>query len=389
MPRKMSKISSEMVAKAVLNEVEDLEEITEREMDSLESYKGAFEKARANPPKEFGEKLPPDRGKAVPLGSQWEVNFEKDFDTREEMRRWAYETLLEKPITGVDGSQAPADKVISLPVALVRACAFVNKHSQNFEKIERYRCLTPKSISVGEEDYMRLNSLEINLARFEMENEVALASQEEDPSLILMDNTFILSYLLATRSDDFLDLHLDSLLKLFKSTENNTMLAGIIDPSLAKDVSNSISDVYNLDQREVSDVNLVDEYLGIFDRTCTYRAKRNVLRKYNREVEGEEVDYRGEIGFFYMKTYSQQPTRVEFPLWIQREEKTDELADLVRASCILGEGYPYELSRAHEFVRLARKEKERFYEIVQKVAENRGLDYSISQKEFKKRRPVR
>lgn len=389
MPRKMNKLSSEMVAKAVLDEVEDLEKITEREMDSLKSYREAYEKARSNPPREFGEKLAPDQGKAVPLESQWEVKFEENFDTREEMRRWAYETLLEKPITGVDGSQAPADKVISLPVALVRACAFVNKHSNDFEKIERYRCLTPKSITVGDDDYTRLNSLEINLTRFEMENNVAVASQEQDPSLILMDNTFILSYLLATRSDDFLDLHLNSLLKLFKSTEKGTMLAGIIDPSLAKDLSSSISEVYNLGQPEVSDVKLMNENLGIFDRTCAYRAKRNVLRKYNRKIEGEKVDYREEIGFFYMKTHSHQPIRVEFPLWIQREKKIDELADLIRASCIIGEGYPYELSRAHEFVRIARNEKERFYEILQKVAENKGLDYSISQKEFKKRRPVR
>lgn len=372
-----------------MGKIDDLHEIGEREEDSLESYREAYEKAKEDSPEELMDKVDEYEGIGIPLENRWEFEFGKKFGTRKDMRNWAHNVLEGEAITGVDGSQAPADKIISLPIALVRAVGFLNRHNGDYEKLEKYRCLTSEDAYLESSDYLRLNSLEVNYSRFSLENEVALNSLEEDPSLILIDNTFILSYLLTSSTAEYLDLHLDSLLDLLERTKGRSMVAGVVDPSQSKELSNSLSKAYGLRKNPVHDSSLLFKYLDLFDRSCVYRSKRGVLRRYEKEQGGERVDYRNEIGFFYLKTHSHKPMRVEFPLWVHRKGLVEKLANLIRASCVVGEGYPYELSKAHEYVVISKNEKEKFYEIVQKIAEGKGLDYSLSQKEFKKRRPVR
>jgi len=385
----MAEIDRRMVLEAVADKIETLKDIGRRERVSLDAYREAYESARERSPQAVMESVDGTVGGCVPLEDEWEFDFGRSFDTRRDMRDWAGSVLKGEPISGVDGSQAPAGKVLSLPMALVRAVAFLNGHDGGYERLERYRVLTPEDASLESPDYYRLNNLEVNFTRFDLENEVALESLREGTSLVLIDNTFILSYLMTGGISEYFELHLKSLLNLLARTEGKSMVAGVVDPSQSKEISDMLSDVYGIEKDRVNDSALVHGYLGRFDRTCVYRSRRRVLRRYGSELEGREVDYRNEIGFFYLKAHSYRPMRVEFPLWIWREGLVDKLADLIRASCVLGEGYPYELSKAHEHVTISMSDRERFYEIVQGVAEREGIDYSISQKEIKKRRPVR
>lgn len=385
----MNKIDREKVVEAVFDKIDSLKNVSEAERTSLEIYQKAYQKAKNNPPKDIIGKLDNYTDIGIPLENKWEFSFGKTFETRKEMRNWARQILEGEAIAGVDGSQAPADKIISIPIALVRAVGFVNKHDSDYRRLEKYRCLTSEDSHFESTDYLRLNNLEINYARFDLENEIALKSLQENPSLILIDNTFILSYLLFTKTGEYFKLHLDSLLQLLNQVEGKSMIAGVVDPSQSKEISTTLSNAYEIKENPVHDSSLLYQNLDLFDRSCVYRSKRKVLSRYQTTYKGNKIDYSDGIGFFYLRTHSHRPMKIEFPLWIHEEGLVDELADLIRGSCVIGEGYPYELSKAHEHVIISKKEKEKFYEIVQKIAQREGIDYSISQKEFKKRRPVR
>ncbi|KXB08697.1 hypothetical protein AKJ56_00610 [candidate division MSBL1 archaeon SCGC-AAA382N08] len=387
----MNEINRKMVVEAVSDKINNLREISEKERTLLEVYGEKYEKAREKNPEEIMEEIESYENIGIPLEEKWQTEFEKKFETNKEMRNWAYEILKGETVTGVDGSQAPADKVISLPIALVRAFGFVNKHNGEYERLEEYRCLTSEENQVKSDDvYSRLNSLDVNFARFDLENKIAMESLQKSSSLVLIDNTFILSYLLSGEISEYFNLHLKSLLKLLEKLEKNTMISGVVDPSQSSEISTMLSKAFDVKKTPVEDSALLYNYLDIFDRTCVYRSKRRILKRYKVNFGGSKTfDYSNEIGFFYIRTHSYRPLRVEFPLWIHREGLVDKLANLIRASCIIGEGYPYELSKAHEYVTISGSEKEKFYEIVQKIADEEGIHYSISRKAFQKRRPIR
>jgi NurA domain len=77
---------------------------------------------------------------------------------------------------------------------------------------------------------------------------------------------------------------------------------------------------------------------------------------------------------------------LEIPLWIQEQGLLDEVIDLIRAEVIVGNGYPYVLESADAAAVITSRDRDAFYAIFQKFAEEQSLQLKISQKAVSKNR---
>ena len=88
-----------------------------------------------------------------------------------------------------------------------------------------------------------------------------------------------------------------------------------------------------------------------------------------------------------MKTgASAPPARLEIPLWVWREGLLDEVLDVVRAEVVVGNGYPYAIQAADAAAAIGARDREQFYAIFQRFAEEQGVKLRVSQKVASKAR---
>jgi hypothetical protein len=114
------------------------------------------------------------------------------------------------------------------------------------------------------------------------------------------------------------------------------------------------------------------------DRSQVFVCARNdgVLNKYYERV-----------CFVYLKTTAHNsPARVEFPRWVFEAGEHEHVLDLVRAECVVGTGYPYAVETVDAVAVLTMQDRERFYRLFQKFAEQEGLHPRFSRKAVSKRR---
>jgi hypothetical protein len=93
------------------------------------------------------------------------------------------------------------------------------------------------------------------------------------------------------------------------------------------------------------------------------------------------------VCFTYLKTTAGgAPTRLEFPRWLAEDEaELERVLNLVRAECIVGNGYPYALETADAVAVISLQDRERFYAAFQQFAEKEGLTLRYSRKALSKR----
>ena len=110
---------------------------------------------------------------------------------------------------------------------------------------------------------------------------------------------------------------------------------------------------------------LIQREYGVADRICYF-----YVRVAGRHGESE-------IG------------RVEVPSWVADD---DALLDLVHSTvlseCEKGEGYPMILSEAHERAVIRAREREMFYDMIDREMNTAGLRHTASAKQSSKRRPI-
>jgi hypothetical protein len=94
-----------------------------------------------------------------------------------------------------------------------------------------------------------------------------------------------------------------------------------------------------------------------------------------------------QVCFTYLKTTADgAPARLEFPRWlVEDEEELERMLNLVRAECIVGNGYPYALETADAVAVISLQDRERFYATFQQFAEKEGLALRYSRKALSKR----
>jgi len=64
----------------------------------------------------------------------------------------------------------------------------------------------------------------------------------------------------------------------------------------------------------------------------------------------------------------------------------EEVADAVRAECVVGNGYPYAIEAADQAALMTGRDREQFLRVVQDFAAEHRLDFHVSRKALSKGR---
>jgi hypothetical protein len=325
----------------------------------------------------------------LPFATQWQ--------SHQEAREWASQVLLDQPVMAVDGSQIPPSRDFSIPVAAVQIGWFENPHAsgQPYDKDLTFEILSPAEL-YGEMDEAdeaeggggMLGENLVNLRRFQAEcarlNTYMRASAERSPRPVaFFDGSLVVSFA-GNMNDKLRQRYVYAVKEMLQtSVETRVPLIGYVDTSYARDVSSMLRHLHDLPATvSVNDGQLWRPLLYWGDRSPLFTCARDddILPLY-----GELSD---QVCFTYLKTTAEgQPARIELPAWLVEDEvEKERVLDIIRAECVVGNGYPYALETADAVAVISMEDRERFYATFQRFATLEGLPLRYSRKSLSKRR---
>jgi len=327
----------------------------------------------------------PMRGLVVRFGAQW--------NTHEEARTWAKRVLQGQPTFAVDGSQIPQSRDFSIPVAAIQIGWFENPHtpSRPYVKDLSFEVLTPDELATYEEILEASDQTSggsafpgilVNLRRFQGECRRIITYMQEraacDPKpLCFFDGSLTLSFA-RHLSPPLRQDYLKAIVELLCASQTTGVpLVGYVDSSYARDLTTMLSLVSGMPvSAHLNDGMLLHPLMRWGDRSQVYWCVRDdeVLPLYEMQV--------GRIAFAYLKTSATAPpARVEFPGWLLEDRaRLEHIFDLIRAECVVGNGYPYVLETADAVAVISAEDRQRFYAVFQQFAQKEGLLLRYSRK---------
>jgi hypothetical protein len=337
---------------------------------SREELREAYLRLLSNlSPEEILDILQEDNG-AVPQEPVQHVILLGDaFTTQVEMKNWAAEELSKKVVIAVDGSQILTTGEFTIPLGFVQAGAFWTEYTPEkglYGKDFRSDIFVGSTATEEREQSEPLHEMGVNMRRLAKEIDLALETIEKFrkrgvKAYLLLDGSIIFRFL-NHASEEVKQAMCGDLVRLLHACEEKAIpVAGYVDHSFAKDITATLEKLlkksYDI---KVSDIAVVGPALGEVGfgaRTSVFRLKHDFLSRYYSE-------YANDMCFFYQKLHSGPPVRIEFPKWICDAEAVQDLARVVAAQAIIGDGYPYVLLRAHETAFLESANRDRFNTIV-------------------------
>ncbi len=362
-----------------------LQEFTKLSSAEILEKIAGIETPGAIPTKEF------DAAQELSLG------FPETFQNHEQARQWAHRAVLNHTIFAADGSQILPVKDFSIPVAAIQVAWFLNAHTTDgsYEKSATFEVLAPEELKIEYNGDRNISEQAVNLKRFELEiatlcglMERVAKQKPEKLSLALFDSSLVISFadrLQGEQRDNYVALVL-RLLRCSKDT--GVPLIGYVDTSYSKDLTHLLKNCFSLPEPDkIHDAQLVNHLLKWGDRTPLFVCARGSADKKQAGVLELFQEYERGIGFVYLKTHSTAaPARLEIPIWIQEAGLLDEVIDLIRAEVVVGNGYPYVVESADAAAVITARDRDAFYAIFQKFAEEHSLQLKISQKAVSKNR---
>ena len=159
-------------------------------------------------------------------------------------------------------------------------------------------------------------------------------------------------------------------------------LVGYIDTSYANDLAAMLDALGGRQTRQrISDGALLRSRMGWGDRSvaCICAREDKVL-----PVSGSK--YYDQVCFVYLKTTADRPpARLDLPRWLLEAGELERTLDVVRAECVVGNGYPYAVETADAVAVITMQDRERFYRVFQEFAKKEGLPLRFSRKTVSKR----
>ncbi len=397
----MLNLNISRVKQIIAEKVKDYKTMMTRLAPGIQAYLNAYNTMLQQDPADVRAAVGSSDNAGVPLEDKWFYPTGLDFPNREAMFEWAEGMLDRKRVGSVDGSQLDAGKSIGVPVALARAVGVINTYDGVTRPVtvDEYVGISPQDCleNAGGITKVRMVGPEIDYARSKLESKVAImllhdaAGNPTHLDTLLFDNTFLLSYLKTDRTGIYTKPSIENLLQMFNKTQTAEVpLLGVVDASVAKELSFTLQQLDPTGQLvhipPVPDAFLLKNHLNLFDRTCVFVSYREIVKKYVGTMNGVKLDYRDQVGFFYVRTHSFNPLRVEFPLWIYRAGRVDELKNILCALSVAGKGYPHQLDYCHKRCVLRNPERNFFLATLQKECNQQALDYTLSIKSFRKTR---
>ncbi|MGQ9501437.1 MAG: DNA double-strand break repair nuclease NurA [Anaerolineae bacterium] len=320
------------------------------------------------------------------------VRFDAQWNTHEEARAWAKRVLLGQPTFAVDGSQISQSRDFSIPVAAIQIGWFENPHtpSRPYLKDLFFEVLTPDELATYEESIETSDpafggafpGVLVNLRRFQGECQRMIIYMQEcaayDPKpLCFFDGSLTLSFA-RHLSPQLRQEYLKCIVDLLHTSQiTGVPLIGYVDSSYARDLVTMLSLISEVPTPvRLNDGMLLQSHMRWGDRSQVYWCARDdeVLPLYEMQV--------GRIAFAYLKTSTTAPpARIEFPGWLlENSTRLEHIFDLIRAECVVGNGYPYVLETADAVAVISAEDRQRFYAIFQRFAEKEGLMLRYSHK---------
>ena len=159
-------------------------------------------------------------------------------------------------------------------------------------------------------------------------------------------------------------------------------LAGFVDSSSSKDFLTLLNLVTGQPYLSLTDGPLLAGSLPEWgDRSPLFICARGD----QLSMQGRATYYRDVVFSYVRLAQNRPPARIEMPLWLLQEGRSQQVLDLVRAECVVGaKGYPYAAETADAVAVLQMIDRERFYALFQQFAEAEGLYLNQSRKSLSK-----
>jgi len=316
--------------------------------------------------------------------------FAQSWRDHRESRSWAFEILLNRPVLAVDGSQITPTKDVGPAVAAVQIGWFVNEHragNGGYIKDVAFELLSPEDLSEDDPDDTAgtFASQYVNRVRFERECDKLCELMEtyaDAPAaakpLCFFDGSLIISFA-GTMKPMHSRLYVRAVEKLIDcSTRTEVPLVAFVDRSFSSDIVHLMTVLENKPNAlPLSDAALLDRCVPHWgDRSPLFICARS-----DSLTEQNLASFYQNVVFTYVKLANEQPpARIEMPRWIWEAGRADEILDLVRAECVVGNGYPYAVETADAVAVISMQDRQRFYALYQQFIEREGLTLQQTRK---------
>jgi hypothetical protein len=322
------------------------------------------------------------------------LSFPEKWKNHEEARAWASGILEKRTTFAADGSQIFIEGEASLPVGAVQIGWFENPHDADahYEKNADFFVLSPGKLLSPEEPFVRETFVghwrfmkEIEKISGFLERKKGWRALGKRMPLAFYDNTLLLS--VALPRQDFQSEFIEKLVALVRlSRETEVPLVGYVDRSYARDLIAMLDTFENKNSggKTIDDVSLLNaaSLKNWGDRTPFCYSLRRGLDAFIDPENGRSL-----VGFVYLKTSGEGvPARLDVPSWVYEQDLLDEVADAVRAECIIGLGYPYALETADQIAVITGRDRDVFFRALQAFAKEHNLDLRVTGKSASKRR---
>lgn len=285
------------------------------------------------------------------------------FESLDDAIKWSTNILNGTTLVAIDGSQILPSKELSYPIALVQTGYFII----SFDEEARIEYDTDPNILISSDSVTNGQTIregDVSLIRQSKEIETAkklLEKLEDYPNpIILLDGTLIYSYM-ATLLPKTRNQAIKELVSFLNLAERKRIpVVGYIDTSYAKDLSTTLHLIKDIKgEEELADPGYLDsELTELGDYTIPFICRRKPIPDYE--------NYANKICFSYLRVNSKRVVRLEFPFWIWKKGKYEDVISKILAEGIISHGYPRVLTRAHEVAVLTGQDKEKFNQIVLK-----------------------
>jgi hypothetical protein len=320
------------------------------------------------------------------------VPFSWVWSNHEQARAWAKDVLRGVTTFAVDGSQISPSREFSVSVGLVQIGWFENRHKDDgagdYIKDVAVEILSPDELSGPENGYgehevewRRFNGEIVQIKRFMQEN-----AGKPGSALAVLDGSLIVSFVAPMAHDRQLDYTRAVTELLAVSEECQVPVVGYVDTSYSLDLAALVANVAGLRlPGRVSDGAMVYARLKNWgDRVRLYHCARG--DGISIFETGEVPCYYDRVLLTYMKTTTTNtPARIEMPAWIFERNLHEWVLDVLRAECVVGNGYLYGVETADSVAVLTSEDHERFMALYQQFMKNKGLTMWISRKAVSKR----
>lgn len=366
-------------------EAVDLLEIYEKGLVTLESLSQEELLARleevawpgARPTREQDQ----SPGIILPFGKSWQ--------NHQDARAWAKRVLTDLPTIAVDGSQITPSKNFSIPVGAVQIGHFINPHTANQPYIKNitFEVLPPNELGDSSAGGAAFPDWRVNMRRFRGECKTLLTLMESYQNaatkpICFFDGSLILSF--AGQMQPARQRHyIQAVMDLLDASERYRVpLVGYVDTSYAKDLVSVLEVLLGRGLgKRVSDGALLRSRMGWGDRTTAFSCARDDSVE---PIEGRK--YYPDVHFVYLKTTADRPpSRLDLPRWLLESSQLEHVVDVVRAECVVGNGYPYSIETADAVAVITHQDREKFYRLFQEFAIKENLPLRFSRKALSKR----